>query len=530
MFLMARFFRSKREKQETGTKETIELSTTEKGFGFNIIGGKSASGMNFGIFVSKITENSAAAKDGRLKCGDQLLKANKQTLYDVTRQQAIDIVKGCARQKVVSLVVLRDQQAQDDYRKLTAALESSTRVRLPDRIPTEIPSGPLGEYKGKPESLNVDDIHVRDGRYVQTWSVPQTSKRTIGAAEFAERSLVAHSSGIETPTGIPTSMLDYRLSDTQTDVTSLERYTEDPVSLNSQPVSHTLWEPVDTSAVDVQNSTSDYVPPEVVPRYVLMSSSSASSSSTKQSSDLRDTYLERHTHTWQGNQSDKKKSMSDYVPPEVVPQYVPMSPSSESSSSTKQSSDLRDANLQSHTHTWQGNQSDKKKSMSDYVPPEVVPQYVPMSPSSESSSSTKQSSDLRDANLQSHTHTWQGNQSDKKKFVARTASKESTVGHVVDVGDVHVQEHRQSLGTPTNSYVDMEAQRQDGLAPYSNLGNYYVPMESADLQQDCQTSREYVTMLPVTQRVLQPRSTENEYVPMSPAIQDGLVIDIDNQQ
>ncbi|WAR20159.1 SYJ2B-like protein [Mya arenaria] len=72
-------------------KSTITLSRGDTGLGFNIRGGIDNPHIpgDSGIFVTKVRENGAAFRDGRLKEGDKILQINGTSLVDVSHSQAV---------------------------------------------------------------------------------------------------------------------------------------------------------------------------------------------------------------------------------------------------------------------------------------------------------------------------------------------------------------------------------------------------------------------------------------------------------
>nr|XP_060629610.1 inaD-like protein isoform X1 [Anolis sagrei ordinatus] len=92
------------EEPEAPLPKVIVLEKGSDGLGFSIVGGYGSPHGDLPIYVKTIFAKGAAADDGRLKRGDQILAVNGETLEGVTHEQAVAILK---RQRgTVTLTVL----------------------------------------------------------------------------------------------------------------------------------------------------------------------------------------------------------------------------------------------------------------------------------------------------------------------------------------------------------------------------------------------------------------------------------------
>ncbi|XP_072505800.1 inaD-like protein isoform X2 [Notamacropus eugenii] len=89
---------------EAPQPKMIALEKGSDGLGFSIVGGYGSPHGDLPIYVKTIFAKGAAAEDGRLKRGDQILAVNGEALEGVTHEQAVAILK---RQRgTVTLTVL----------------------------------------------------------------------------------------------------------------------------------------------------------------------------------------------------------------------------------------------------------------------------------------------------------------------------------------------------------------------------------------------------------------------------------------
>ncbi|KAA0712136.1 Multiple PDZ domain protein [Triplophysa tibetana] len=89
---------------EAPKPNVITLEKGSEGLGFSIVGGFGSPHGDLPIYVKTVFGKGAAAVDGRLKRGDQILTVNEESLEGVTHEQAVAILK--RQQGTVTLSVL----------------------------------------------------------------------------------------------------------------------------------------------------------------------------------------------------------------------------------------------------------------------------------------------------------------------------------------------------------------------------------------------------------------------------------------
>uniref|UniRef100_A0A2C9KCL7 Multiple PDZ domain protein n=1 Tax=Biomphalaria glabrata TaxID=6526 RepID=A0A2C9KCL7_BIOGL len=88
-----------------GKKTFIEIEKGKTGLGLSIVGGSDT--LLGAIIIHEVYEDGAAARDGRLWAGDQILEVNNEDLTDATHNRALQVLRQTP--PVVQMTVYRDE-------------------------------------------------------------------------------------------------------------------------------------------------------------------------------------------------------------------------------------------------------------------------------------------------------------------------------------------------------------------------------------------------------------------------------------
>ena len=102
--------------------ESISFNNTKGALlGIKLVGGIKGRD-KFGIFVKEVMPRGLAAKDGKLKQGDQLMKVNGVSLSGITSEKATEILRQCSSSNRIHLIIARDREAQLGFKRLSLSL------------------------------------------------------------------------------------------------------------------------------------------------------------------------------------------------------------------------------------------------------------------------------------------------------------------------------------------------------------------------------------------------------------------------
>ncbi|XP_041647832.1 inaD-like protein isoform X2 [Cheilinus undulatus] len=186
----------------------VELEKERQGLGLSLAGNRDRSRLS--IFVVGLHQGGPAARDGRIRVGDELLEINNQVLYGRSHQNASAIIKSAASK--VKLILLRSEDAINQM----AVPPFSTPPPPPALSPVSPESIPPAPTDGPrpPDSLPLPSSDTADetsdeaeqnnkNRNRSSNSAPKslrdsnTSKKRLKAAESPENDLQAPRASME---------------------------------------------------------------------------------------------------------------------------------------------------------------------------------------------------------------------------------------------------------------------------------------------------------------------------------------------
>ncbi|GIY75384.1 multiple PDZ domain protein [Caerostris extrusa] len=87
-----------------GVIKTIALDRGATGLGFSVVGGRGGRHGDLPVYVKAVFGEGAAARDGRLKPGDQILSVDDRSLEGLTHAEAVEVLKEATGTVVLSVL------------------------------------------------------------------------------------------------------------------------------------------------------------------------------------------------------------------------------------------------------------------------------------------------------------------------------------------------------------------------------------------------------------------------------------------
>lgn len=113
----------------------IQLRKKNNSMGLSIIAARGVGQERLGIYIKNVVKNGAAAMDGRLQAGDQLLEVDGNSLLDITQETAAELM-----QRTGQVVTLRIAKQAAIYHNLSDVINSVPSQTIVAPPPTVLPS------------------------------------------------------------------------------------------------------------------------------------------------------------------------------------------------------------------------------------------------------------------------------------------------------------------------------------------------------------------------------------------------------
>lgn len=163
----------------------IQLRKKNNSMGLSIIAARGVGQERLGIYIKNVVKNGAAAMDGRLQAGDQLLEVDGNSLLDITQETAAEFM-----QRTGPVVTLRIAKQAAIYHNLSDVINSVPTVLSPQSVlpPNFVPAPlepiqqiPLPERKLLPPPQSHPPIHPIERHHSQSLrpSQPELDPRLV---------------------------------------------------------------------------------------------------------------------------------------------------------------------------------------------------------------------------------------------------------------------------------------------------------------------------------------------------------------
>ncbi|KAM3722401.1 Afadin [Dirofilaria immitis] len=155
----------------------ITINRGTGGIGLSIVAAQGIGERSIGIYVKKVVDGSAAHRDGRLECGDQLLSVNGQSLIGISQEEAAS--KMSSSGPIVSFEVYKHAAR---YNGLYEWLNNPPQAQVPSSIMQagQLPSS--DQQSTVPNSL--ENVAVNDAN-IQRFSHQNSATSTISNSNSA---------------------------------------------------------------------------------------------------------------------------------------------------------------------------------------------------------------------------------------------------------------------------------------------------------------------------------------------------------
>uniref|UniRef100_A0A673HBF7 Membrane-associated guanylate kinase, WW and PDZ domain-containing protein 1 n=1 Tax=Sinocyclocheilus rhinocerous TaxID=307959 RepID=A0A673HBF7_9TELE len=117
---------------------SVDMERESKGFGFSLRGGKE---YNMDLYVLRLAEDGAAAKNGKMKVGDEILEINGESTKNMKHSRAIELIKTGGRR--ARLVLKRGDGSVPEYDGPNDSYPPSPGPQNHSEVRTLLVSGPF---------------------------------------------------------------------------------------------------------------------------------------------------------------------------------------------------------------------------------------------------------------------------------------------------------------------------------------------------------------------------------------------------
>lgn len=159
----------------------IQLRKKNNSMGLSIIAARGVGQERLGIYIKNVVKNGAAALDGRLQAGDQLMEVDGNSLIDISQETAAELMQRTG--PIVTLRIAKQAAIYHNLSDIINSVPSQTIVSTPSIVmhPSVIPPPPIEPHQIPAQYQAPPMHHTVHSQLLNRHGEPQETRAPVSA-------------------------------------------------------------------------------------------------------------------------------------------------------------------------------------------------------------------------------------------------------------------------------------------------------------------------------------------------------------